>query len=69
MLNSSCKTLMKAITVLEYVKLILFNLLFIPLEKQIHCCNNIQALGFLEQDVTVSLLKWTLLLYHHLLLP
>jgi len=48
---------MKAITMLEYVKLILFNLLLISLEKQIHCCNNTQALGFPEQYMTVSLLK------------
>lgn len=69
MMNSLWKILMKAIAMLEYAKLILFNLLFIPLEEQMHCCSNIQALGFLEQNVTVSLLRWMLLLYHHLLLP
>lgn len=34
---------------LEQVKRILFNLLQVSLEKQICCCNNTQALGFLEQ--------------------
>lgn len=51
MMNSLWKILMKAIAMLEYAKLILFNLLFIPLEEQMHCCGNIQALGFLEQNV------------------
>lgn len=54
--SASCKTLMKAMSLQEYFKLILLNFLLISPEKQVHCGYNIQALGFLQQHVTVSLL-------------